>query len=82
MANFEIDQLVKALNDIIDVTHENVDAVVTKFRCRPQHPDWYPGTPTKHEDDMGWYICPINPDEWDVGDFDMLIEPDGNVEHC
>lgn len=47
---------------------------------KAQHSDWFPGTPTGHVDDFGYYVCPIEPDE-EVGDFDMVITM-GHISYC
>ena len=58
-----------------------VKAVVKEFELEPQNSQWFPGNPAEDEtaegfvsDEFGYYIQPINPDDWDdEGEFYMLI---------
>ena len=43
------------------------------YPIKAQNSDWYPGTPTDDEEDWGFYICPVDPTQWEEEDFDMSI---------
>ena len=48
-------------------------AMMPHHELKPQNPEWFPGTPTGDPEDFGYYVCPINPSDWNCGDFDMVI---------
>lgn len=53
---------------------EAVKAVVKHCKLKPQSPDWFPGNPDASDPaSYGYYVCPIDANEYYDGDFDMLI---------
>jgi hypothetical protein len=55
--------------------------VLLQFPIKPQDDAWMPGTPTGNMDDHGFYICPVDLDQWDEDDFDMFISF-GEIHWC
>ena len=58
-----------------------VRIVLLQFPIKPQDDAWMPGTPTGNMDDHGFYICPVDLDQWDEDDFDMFISF-GEIHWC
>lgn len=63
-----------------DDFNELITEIIAELQLKGQNDNWLPGTPTKDPADWGFYVCPIHPDDWDMGDFDMLIQSD--VIYC
>lgn len=59
-----------------EVFSELIRELMDIQQLKGQHDEWLPGNPTKDPEDLGFYLCPINPEEWELGDFDMLIQTD------
>ena len=47
--------------------------IMDDLALKGQDDNWIPGTPTGDQADWGFYVCPIIPSSWELGDFDMLI---------
>ena len=62
------------------LTSQEFDVVVkhimTALNLKPQHVDWCPGSPTGDDFDNGYYVCPVEPREFDGDDFNMVIQND------
>ena len=54
--------------------NEIIREAMSDLQLKGQDDNWLPGNPTNDPDDFGFYLCPINPDDWEMGDFDMLIQ--------
>jgi hypothetical protein len=54
-------------------------AICVHMNLEPQDDKWFPGSPTDSEEtmaddnDFGYYVCPVDPEEYDGNDFDMFI---------
>ena len=57
----------------VDEFDNLVMTLMVHHGLQPQNPDWFPGTPTGDPEDFGYYICPITNEDWDEGQFDMVI---------
>jgi len=68
--NLSTEQFDKIINDMM-VSHN----------LKPQNPDWFPGSPTGSSEDFGYYVCPVDPDQYDEGDFDMCISIT-EIQYC